>query len=233
MQYINISLTNRSNAFFSKYINNNLSNSELKHRGASFGFGCIKFVTSIADTIIGMGLGCGDIVTAGKIESLHKLSVSQLDFSYKILSPSYRNFLKAINPKAHFSDEVNTYDINFQKRNSEINHKPPMISCRGNGLLADSIALSLDNFANRSYQSDNLIKKYVISRLTYPVLALACLVTRLVDGIIGLLAATFSLLTLGKFTLLNNIAVRGLESTGIINDFFYCVIKTINPGAKY
>ncbi len=223
-------ITQRSNNFCLYYINRNLSNSESKlksqclAKGALIGLGVLNIVTGIADTAIGVALGCANVATAGTNYKIYKATISQFTNTQAMLSISYMNFLRTINPKGVFSQ-------NLTKKFLPDDYKPPVISVKGDGLLTDSVTTSINKFARDCYTSDNKLKKHVISRLTYPVLALAYLVTRTVDGIIGLLAATFSLLTLGKFTILNNVAFRGLQAPGIIGDLFYCAVKTINPSA--
>jgi hypothetical protein len=56
-------------------------------------------------------------------------------------------------------------------------------------------------------------------------------ITRLVDGIIGVIAAVLSFLTLGKVASINNVAYRALQAPGIVKDLFKCTIKFINPWA--
>jgi hypothetical protein len=88
---------------------------------------------------------------------------------------------------------------------------------------------SLKALARSCYKSDNFLKRHVASRLTYALLAVSCLATRVADGAIGVAAAGLSVLTGGNFESLNNLAYRTLQAPGIINDLFYCTIKFINP----
>lgn len=107
-----------------------------------------------------------------------------------------------------------------------------MISGDGDGFLSDLVINPLKDIARSCYNSDNFLKRHVASRLTYALLAVSCLVTRAVDGIIGIPAAGLSILTGGKFESLNNLAYRTLQAPGIINDLFYCTIKFINPWTR-
>ena len=43
--------------------------------------------------------------------------------------------------------------------------------------------------------------------------------------IIGVIAALFSLLTLGTVDSINNLSSRGLQAGGVFNDLFYCTLK--------
>lgn len=106
-----------------------------------------------------------------------------------------------------------------------------MVGLEGNGFLSNNATNLLKDVARTCYRSDNFVKRHVISRLTYALLAMASLVTRTVDGIICMPIAAASILTCGTFPTLNNIAYRSLQAPNIINDLFYCIVKFINPWA--
>lgn len=53
--------------------------------------------------------------------------------------------------------------------------------------------------------------------------------TRVFDLVIGILAMTAALVTLGKVDVINNVAYRGLQVTGIVKDIFYNTTKMLNP----
>lgn len=173
-------------------------------RGAHLLLTPASFITSAVDTIIGLGAGLGAICTLGKNKQTFKVACNHLSSSDKLFVRPYVNFLKTINPEAKISGD-------------------------GDGFLSDLVINPLKNIARRCYNSDNFLKRHIASRLTYALLAVSCLVTRAVDGIIGIPAAGLSILTGGKFESLNNLAYRTLQAPGIINDLFYCTIKFINP----
>jgi hypothetical protein len=174
-----------------------------------------SLITSAVDAIIGVGAGIGAICTAGKHTQTYKFAMNHLCNLDRVFVNPYVNFLRAVNPEAQFSTDKNNVAI----------------SSMGDGFLSDLISVKLKNYARHCYNSDNFLKRHVASRLTYAVLAVACLVTRAVDSVIGILAAIFSVFTFGKFESLNNLSYRALQFPGIITDLFYCTLKFINPWA--
>ncbi len=108
-------------------------------------------------------------------------------------------------------------------------HNYPLIGIGGNGFITHFVTDALKNIARDCYRSENLLIQHVASRLTYAVLAISSLVTRAVDGVIGIPAAGLAILTFGKIESLNNLAYRSLQTPGIVEDLFYCTIKIINP----
>jgi hypothetical protein len=89
------------------------------------------------------------------------------------------------------------------------------------GLLSYEVGEALDNFSWR-----------VSPRLNYALQMISLLVTRVVDGIIGLPLAATSILTGGTFTELNSLADSALRAPGlIIKGLFVCTIGIINPEA--
>lgn len=80
--------------------------------------------------------------------------------------------------------------------------------------------------------SDNFLQRCVVSRLSNTFLATFYLVGKVVCGVIGVLAATLSILTLGKLERINNMAFIYLQAPGIIKDLFHWAIKMVNPGAE-
>lgn len=198
-------------------------------RGAHLLLAPASFITSAVDTIIGLGAGIGAICTLGKHQPTIKAAFNHLSSSNKLVVRPYVNILQTINPKAKFSGDLanQPYVVRYLAQCTD--YKPPMISGDGDGFISDIVINSLKNVARACYNSDNFLKRHVASRLTYALLAVSCLVTRAIDGIIGIPAAGLSILTGGKFESLNNLAYRTLQAPGIINDLFYCTIKFINP----
>jgi len=190
------------------------SKKHLLARGAYFFLAPASLITSAIDTIVGLGAGIGTICTAGRYPQPYKFAMNHLSSSNKLFSHLYLNFLRAINPEAPFMEDGDN---------------PPRISINGDGFLSDLVISPLRKTARSCYNSNNFLKRHVASRLTYAVLALSCLVTRAVDGVIGIVAASLSILRCGKIESLNHLAYRALQAPGIINDLFYCIIKCINP----
>ncbi len=96
-------------------------------------------------------------------------------------------------------------------------------------LTSEVVSRRLKNLASRCTNSDNLFKKHVGSRLTYALAVLSCVVTRVYDAVIGVLAFIPALLTLGHYSQLNRIAFNGLAVTGVVHDVFSNTIRVFNP----
>ncbi|MCC5832857.1 MAG: hypothetical protein JJU12_07440 [Chlamydiales bacterium] len=177
-------------------------------RGAYLSLVPVSAITSIVDTAIGACAAIPVLATAGKHEKTTDFAFQFLASSFTIVSKPYLNLLRTLNPTA----EVNRhYDENYP------------------GICAPYFVSMSDEIGNNYCGSNNFFKRHVASRLTYAFFAISLVVTRLVEGIIGLIAGAFSLLTVGKVPLLNNTAYLGLSATGIIHELFFFTLKVINP----
>lgn len=147
------------------------------------------------------------------------------------LSKSYVRLLQWINPEAQF--EGREGDIIF---NGHIikNYKPyfvPLILANENGFIFHSLSCGIKPTLEKCTSSKDFFLSQVCSRLLYLILLPTSILVRLIDFVIGILAAIFSLITLGYFTSCNNLAFRGLQVFGLITDIFTCVCKFIWPTA--
>ena len=188
-----------------------------------------SIITSAVDTIIGLGAAVGTICTFGKHTPTYNIAYKHISFSRNLIVGPYVNILRTINPKAKFTR--NLEDECYAKRHfgTKPDYTPPLVSVDGDGFTSNLVKDPLKNKARSCYNSDNFLKRHISSRLTYALLAVSCIVTRAVDGIIGIPAAALSILTGGKFKTLNNLTFRALQAPAIIDDLFYCTIKFINP----
>lgn len=217
------------------YVEKNWDNSydcvkrEVFARGAHLALVPISTVTSALDTIVGSLAGLGAIGTAGLHKPTVELYRRNIDSSRKIAARPFVNFLKFINPAAKFSGDENFVLSDYFDGDEDYNK--PKISGDGNGFITNGVSKYMSKAAIEFSFSQNVFKRHVLSRLTYALMGIASLVTRAVDGAIGLVAAAFSIITAGKFESLNNLAYRGLQAPGIIGDLFSCAIKFINPWA--
>lgn len=207
---------------------------EVFARGAHLALVPISTVTSALDTIVGSLAGLGAIGTAGLHKPTVELYRRNIDSSRKIAARPFVSFLKFINPAAKFSGDENfvrrpSYDSDYFDGDEDYNK--PKISGDGNGFITNGVRKYMSKAAIEFSFSQNVFKRHVLSRLTYALMGIASLVTRAVDGAIGLVAAAFSIITAGKFESLNNLAYRGLQAPGIIDDLFSSAIKFINPWA--
>ncbi len=216
-----LNLTTATHFILRNYIQVNLSNSDslfksqVLTRVAYLSLAFLNIITGSVNATAGVLTGSLNILTAGKKHSLHKITLAQLCNTRLTLSLFYLNGLRVLNPHARLCNYIpkNSLELSFD----------------GNGLFAGRVNTLIQDLSAQCNTSKNFLKKQVISRLTYVLLAVASLVTRAVDAVIGIIAAVFSILTLGKFNTINTIAFRGLQVPGIVDDLFYCAVKIINP----
>ena len=197
--------------------NTNFVKKQIGARAAYLGLTPVSAVTSVLDTLVGSIAGIGSILTLGLHKPTNDLHVRNIALSRLIVSLPFSGFLKVINPSAEFPGKTNENRI--------------LIGSQFDGLVFDFVLPKLKNYANEFSLSNNVFKKHVLSRLTFALTAIAAVVTRVADAAIGLVAAAFSIITLGIYPSLNNLAARGLHAPGVFHDIFYAAIKTINPWA--
>jgi hypothetical protein len=171
------------------------------------------FITSAIDTLFGLGLGIAAVCTLGSQKNVVEKAHKFLRSSPKLFVRPYANFLRVINP-------LSAKNSAFQK---------PLIKKSGDGFLSNFVIRPLIGFANHCTRSDNLLKREVVSRLTYVLLAISCIATRVLDGMICIPATILSIFTFGNCNSLNNLAYRSLQVTGIIQDLFFCTIRVMHP----
>lgn len=230
---LNMSYTNVTHSIFKpaeSYVKENMDSSNLSTKAAHLGLAALSFLTTSADSVIGLGAGFGTMLTYGKSMTVYKFSIYHLGSSKAVLLLPYKHLMEMINPEAKFSARVSQEATPFMRYlGSLVEDKLPMITADGNGFISDLFVEPLKDIARTCYSSDNFLKRHVASRLTYALLAISCIVTRAVDGIIGVPAGLLSLVTGGKYESLNNLAYRSLQAPAIINDLTYCAIKVLNP----
>jgi hypothetical protein len=168
-------------------------------------------ITCALDTIVGLGYGFECICSRGKSIRLYTYTSQYLPAANSLLSLPYLNFLRAFNPEAKVT-------------------KDAKISCEGIGFITNFTAMPLRNLGRTCHSSSNVFKKHICSRIIYVLLVPTILITRVADGIISVPATFVSLVLLGKVHSMNNLSFRSLQSTGIIQDLFFCTVKFMNPG---
>ncbi len=184
-----------------------------------------SIIWSALKIILGLGGVVETIYAAGEQKEVVKNVYSLLSESKLILAQPYVYILKATNPKAKFRNNI------LRSLVEEDMNKKVKIKRDGDGFISNGVILFFKKVAIRCYNSENLLKRHVASRLTYALLAISCLVTRIFDAIIALVAVPVSLWTNGHYQSLNNMAFRSLQAPGIITDLFFCTVKFINPWA--
>jgi len=180
-------------------------------------------VTSVMDIAIGLFSGIPTLLTAGKKRKILKISIDHLQSAQLLIAGTYMFVLGIINPNAKFPN----FNSDFQTYQNDI--EKPFINKEGDGFISSFAINYLENVAQRSYRSGYMIKKHLGSRSTYCLLIPTLIVTRVTDLAIGIFAAAFSILTVGKIGSLNNLAYRGLQGPALIYDLLYYTIKSIQP----
>lgn len=226
MSYVNVSLLTIDP--WQKYVSNHFvtnteadcTKKELLSRACYLGLAPTAAIISIVDTAIGAVSGVATIATGSCCREVYEFTFQHLRSSRQLLASPYRNLLKTFNPEAVINEKIETENSSGVKS---------MVVA--NGFITHEVQSYLKKMARNYYQSDDGLEKHVASRLTYFVLAIASIITRVVDGIIGILAAIASFVILGSYEPLNNLAYRGLQTTGLIEDLFFCTIKILYPRA--
>lgn len=172
-----------------------------------------SFAVCVLDTIAGVGATLGALCTLGKNQWFVKHSENYLQSSKKILALPFKNFLRVIDPSDTLSKEA-------------------YINVKGNGFIQEEVFDTLNNYGLKFSNSKNIFTRHVASRLTYLVLAITSVVTRVLDGVISIPATVISILVLGKVDSIKHLAFRTLQATGLVNDILFCAIKIVNPWAR-
>lgn len=175
--------------------------------------------STLIDTTLGVGAGVASILTLRKYSKLNKVSEDMLSSSSFIISGPALLLLCTLNPRAKFEPK------------NDKNPSSPLIGVMGGGFVADYVRKELSTVAKNCWESEDPLKKHVGTRLTHALILVTAVAARVVDLVIGLLAFVAALLTFGKVITLNNLAYRGLQAPGLIEDVFKGLSNVINPPA--
>lgn len=186
----------------------NFMKKQIFARGANLILTPASFVTHCLDTIMGLGAGIGALCSGRSSSPLYGIYRAHFKNSRNIVSEPYVNFLRSINPTAKVLRGIE------------------------DGFLTEAVIPSFVRHTREWVLSKNFLKRHVATRLTFALLAVSCVISRLADGIIGVSAACLSILFIGRIRSLNHIAYRGLQFTGVVDDLIYCAVRCINPFSK-
>lgn len=161
-------------------------------------------------TLAGAAAGFAAIINGLNNPDLLKFASKNIQYSNRILNVPFAHLLKAVNPQAEIGKStwgtVTSLMIPLKK--------------------------TVGIFTEQCQKSENPIVKHVASRLPYLLMPLVAIVVRLADGIIGVLAALFALLTAGLYPKLNQVAYTNLTAPGLISDLFHLTVLFIDPSKK-
>ena len=199
-----ISLLEKSTRYFDPNPNESFYKRHIEKRGAHLGIAPCFALTSVVDIIIGLGAGAASLLTAGTQPKITAFVVEHLASS-AIMGPAvYHHLERAINPG--LAEEVTDFKpIYFLE--------------------------PLTKAAREFSSSKHFLQRHVTTRLTYALLALSCVVTRVGQAIIVLIALPFDLLTLGKIEKLHTLVYRNLQAPAAILEVFMFTLLAVNPRA--
>lgn len=144
------------------------------------------------------------------LNSRHKFTVRCFKECYGLSCP-FAGILFALNPDAVIDEDSEEY----------------WISGQGSGLISHHVRLAISAKAEETADSDFWGDR-LIAKILYGAIIPVCLVTRIADFAIGLLAAPAAFVTGGLIPSLNHCAYRGLMIDGFIQDLFLATIKMIH-----
>jgi hypothetical protein len=162
---------------------------------------------NVAYGILGTAAGCLSLVTLGNFEFLNNKSYVCLSAFQKLFANMNHDLFQIVNSQATYSDDTT------------------------DGLITALVKRFL--WQPTYNPQDFFLKRVIVSRLSYALQLVACVISRVADMILGTILSALSLVTLGSFPRLNSYTYRALQITGIVKDVFYYTTKFLNPGAKF
>ena len=161
-----------------------------------------SFATRSLDTVIGLGGAMATFATLGKSKKVYTFAARHLSSSRSLLAEPYSYMVCTLNPRAEAPETAP-----FNPMDSKI----------------------LNDLSEKFDTSTNIVQRHIISRATYAVRGLTCVVTSAAQGAVALISAPLSILTFGKAEWLNGLTFRTLHATNLATNIFYCSTKFINP----
>lgn len=160
---------------------------------------------SALKTVGGVAGTALSLLTFGKVESINNLA-NYTDHARKILPQAYLGLASVVNPS-------------HQQQQPRI------------GVITAYIATPIFTAAGRvSCDENSFLMKHIVSRGAYALGALVSVVTRTADLVLGLIAATLSIIPcMGRVKGINNIAVNQLSSLAVIHDVCCGLRGFVNP----
>jgi type III secretion system FlhB-like substrate exporter len=186
-----------------------------------------SLIVCAIDTILGLGAVLAAIFVSKHRQLLMDVAFTHFISTSAVFSFTYIHLLHVINPNISFEDESPKRRQELLQKNPH--HKFPIISSKGNGFIADRTIDYLTKKVVAYRNSKSLMEQCVATRTTLVELLIASFIARVIDGVIGIFAASFSILSAGQFRSLNNLAYRTTVVGSIVSDFIYCGTKIINP----
>lgn len=161
-------------------------------------------VARVLDIAIGVFIAMPfNLLTAGTLEGLNNFTNASLFCLDQVLSMLALNLLRVINPRAGI-------DLRSLSLTDKLNEA--LVSVKeGN--------------------SAHPFNYHITNRFNALVYAMAYVVTRAADVVLGTLGLVLAAVTLGSYPLFNRLAFSALAFPGLIDDLYRCAMLLVNPAA--
>lgn len=172
-----------------------------------------EILAVLADTLLGLVLAVGTILTFGASKDLRMFAKRHLETLNYLVAQPVKNLLCIMNTGEEATGG-DTYEGGGWEQE------------KGRGLCTQA-AYDFQNRKARYFLKSRYCQ--VAARLIYLITIPLLIVARVVDLAIGVIALAVSLLTLAQFRLPNQLAYRGLKFSGVVDDVVQSLICFINP----
>lgn len=100
------------------------------------------------------------------------------------------------------------------------------------GVVTHYVCVPIRNFIESCKNSDAFVKRELGSRLSYLLLLVAAVFTRILDFLVGIAAIVASFLTGGRYEKVNSFAYLQFKPLAMIADILFCLLSMVNPHMK-
>lgn len=169
----------------------------------------------VLDGLVGLGGMAVTIISCGSFPNLTDDAFDRLYGFQEVLTGPFRHLLKTFNPGDKFSFSSSL-----------------IVSAGGMGLISDLVINKIHQFAQNCRYSEHFVLNSLAPRLSYLILAITCIFTRAIDGVIGIFVSFAALVTFGTIKEINNAAYRALQAPNIIGDLLLCAKMCLNPSSQ-
>ncbi len=176
----------------------------------------LRFTTDSMDLAIGLL----SVVPSLLSKRVADFTFEQLDVSSGILFRLYLNLISIVNAQFEY-DVIKSKDGDVELREEDLTGEYMSYSCS----LIESFTDKIIEMTN----SPNFFKRHVSCRLGFAVNIVASIVITIVEVPLGIVAAAFSLLLLGKWERLNKFALTRLNSLDYIAFSYVCIQSLLAP----
>ncbi|NGX60679.1 MAG: hypothetical protein K940chlam9_00146 [Chlamydiae bacterium] len=211
---------------------------DLAARGINLGLIPVSIVGCGLGVAVGVPLSIANCLTGRQFRKLDEVSHNLLYWGgNSAIALPFRKVLHFLNPSAKITDRddsvfIGSTGIDFSRLGFLTGiayDKIARFREEDRTVQGELFHYTDHGWAQSLAKSDSFFKREIASRLCYGLLLLTCVITRVVDSMIGAIAAVFALLTFGYFEELNSLAYNLFRITGIVYDLFYCLSHMVNP----